>query len=173
MANRIALLTAGICMAVVPAGCSSDDSSDAEPTYLFTLETPTSEVVDGDDGTERLVIPTDEVVTWFTDRPVRLAGHMTLQQFVDDWEQMGFVADPPNAALEVVHDGTEKTMIVELGLPEADGDQLAFPITDIPSDGNGDAAQHAGRSATHQVTVGSMGFTGLFIDSVQCSCINL
>lgn len=150
---------------IVLIGCSSSPSADGPaPVYLFTVESAASSIT-GETDALRLELPVDEVVTWFTDRPVRTAGDMTMRQLIDDWTADGFVEDPPNAALDVDAGGVSKTFVVELGVPTVEGDTVLFPLTDIPADGDAPVT-HAGRTATHPITEGEMGRTGLFIDSV-------
>jgi hypothetical protein len=64
------------------------------------------------------------LVTWFTDRPVRDAGHMSMSQFVGLWGVAGedsFESDPPNVAIEL----GQKTLIATMTDPriesQADG----------------------------------------------------
>lgn len=66
----------------------------------------------------------DDDVTWFADRPVRRAGALSLREVVRDWKKFGFVADPPNAAIEL-DDGAPKAdvMTVELGRPRLSADR--------------------------------------------------
>ena len=66
----------------------------------------------------------DRDVTWFADRPVRRAGSLSLREVVRDWKKFGFVADPPNAAIEL-DDGAPKAdvMTVELGRPRLSADR--------------------------------------------------
>ncbi len=58
------------------------------------------------------------VVTSFTDRPARAAGSESLAGFVSRWRARGFVADPPNAALELPGAPSGRdVVIVELTRP--------------------------------------------------------
>jgi hypothetical protein len=66
----------------------------------------------------------NHLVTWFTDRPVRDAGHMSMRQFVGLWGVAGedsFESDPPNVAIEL----GQKTLIATMTDPriesQADG----------------------------------------------------
>ena len=45
-------------------------------------------------------------VIFFSDRPQRVAGHVTLPRFLDAWDEgkESFAEDPPNAALSIVSD---------------------------------------------------------------------
>jgi hypothetical protein len=55
---------------------------------------------------------------WFSDRPVRQAGHIPTSGFVGSWAGFGFAEDPPNAALTVLDAAAhEDTVVVTLGTP--------------------------------------------------------
>ncbi|MBJ7332101.1 MAG: hypothetical protein JHC95_19540 [Solirubrobacteraceae bacterium] len=107
--------------------------------FVFLLAAPATAsasgrllVLDGNSGTltprggdrfDLEIHGIDNDVTWFADRPIRRAGSLTLRQVVRDWKKMGFVTDPPNAAIELL-DGKAKadTLIVELGRPRLDAE---------------------------------------------------
>ncbi|MFT5729550.1 MAG: hypothetical protein ACI8PB_003721 [Desulforhopalus sp.] len=73
---------------------------------------------------------------FFTDRPERIAGHMTTKDFVDEWSEGGnsFKADPPNAALSVF--GKDEIVDIEVTLmnPQYEGDDLVYDIAIIEED---------------------------------------
>lgn len=72
-------------------------------------------------------------VVFFTDRPARNAGQLSIQEFVAGWTTNGFAADPPNADLQVGV-GTQATGYpVELHDPvyDASDDTLTFRITSL------------------------------------------
>ena len=57
-------------------------------------------------------------VVWFQDRPGRQSGHIPSPDFVRAWAGFGFVEDPPNAALTLLHAGDRQdTVVMELGRP--------------------------------------------------------
>ncbi len=47
----------------------------------------------------------DRDVVWFTDRPVRKSGRMTIDAFLGSWDDPQFREDPPNAAITAVDGG--------------------------------------------------------------------
>ena len=53
---------------------------------------------------------------YFSDRPERVVGHMTNQQFVEGWSlgENSFASDPPNAVLSYVDPGTTVRRTVSL-----------------------------------------------------------
>ncbi len=73
---------------------------------------------------------------FFTDRPERIAGHMTTKDFVDEWSQgdNSFKADPPNAALSIF--GKDEIVDIEVTLmnPQFKGDDLIYDIAILEED---------------------------------------
>lgn len=57
-------------------------------------------------------------VVWFSDRPARQSGHISVREFNRSWAGFGFVEDPPNAALTLLRAGdSQDTVVMELGRP--------------------------------------------------------
>ena len=75
---------------------------------------------------------------FFTDRPERIAGHMTTKDFVDEWDEGGnsFAADPPNAALSIF--GQDEIVDIEVTLmnPRFMGADLIYDIAVLEEDVN-------------------------------------
>lgn len=122
------------------------DDSQAQ-NYLF--------VMSGKEGKlegEKLVIKNINRVVYFSDRPQRKAGHISLQQFVDNWDkgEMSFASVSPNAALSYVKDDRHVNKIIELSSPVIDGDNITF------------TAKYSGRPKENV----SFGHVSLFIDNV-------
>ena len=73
---------------------------------------------------------------FFTDRPERIAGHMTTKDFVDEWGKgdNSFKADPPNAALSIF--GKDEIVDIEVTLmnPRFEGDDLVYDIAILQED---------------------------------------
>ncbi|MGZ4708244.1 MAG: hypothetical protein ACXWBN_05835 [Acidimicrobiales bacterium] len=68
---------------------------------------------------------------YFSDRPERVVGHVTTEQFVDDWSlgPNSFESDPPNAVLTFPEaDGTLDDVVVELSSPHLSNDTLSYTI---------------------------------------------
>jgi hypothetical protein len=55
-------------------------------------------------------------VIYFCDRPVRLAGHLSLEEFLASWTKGRdtFTEDPPNAVLSVTDGDKFMDVVVEL-----------------------------------------------------------
>ena len=73
-------------------------------------------------------------VLFFSDRPERIAGHMTNERYLKLWREDGkdsFLADPPNATVSVFADETETNLVVTLRNPQFTGDDLSYDISVI------------------------------------------
>ena len=86
-----------------------DDSKNTG--YLFVLSA-TSGSLQGD----TLTLNGVPNVVYFSDRPARRAGHMSLTNFVELWDKGvdSFKADPPNATLSVMKKDGAENVVVEL-----------------------------------------------------------
>ena len=69
---------------------------------------------------------------YFSDRPERVVGHMTTEQFVEQWTEgpNSFFEDPPNAVLSYVGAGedTPSDAVVVLRDPVVSGSSLSYSI---------------------------------------------
>ena len=85
-----------------------DDSKNTG--YLFVIS-GTSGSLDGD----TLTLNGVPNVIYFSDRPARIAGHMSVSKFVEMWDRWNnsFKEDPPNAVLSILgENGTENIVVV-------------------------------------------------------------
>lgn len=106
----------------------SGPSADAVGTYLFVQTAESGTLQEEGGGGYSLVLEgAAPLQTYFTDRPARDAGTMTVDEAIDLlWDSE---ADPPNAALQTtLGDGTAVTLAVELTDPvyDADAETLSF-----------------------------------------------
>ena len=71
-----------------------------------------------------------DLVLYFSERPNRLSGHMTLKRFLKLWEdgKDDFSKNPPNAVLSILSDSTCKNVVLELLQPEIQDNVLCYPI---------------------------------------------
>jgi len=101
-----------------------DDSK--EPSYLFVLSA-TSGSLKGD----TLTLNGVPNVLYFSDRPDRVAGHLSLEKFVEMWDKGddSFKADPPNATLSVLKKDGAKNVVVELMNVKQKSDSVVFKIS--------------------------------------------
>ena len=73
-------------------------------------------------------------VLFFTDRPERIAGHMTNERYLKLWTEDGkdsFLADPPNATVSVFDDDKGADLVVTLSAPKFNGGDLTYDISVI------------------------------------------
>jgi hypothetical protein len=73
---------------------------------------------------------------FFSDRPVRIAGHFhTKDEFVPLWDEGkdSFLKDPPNATVSIYEKGKEQLLdvVVKLSKPRLEGEDLTYDITVI------------------------------------------
>jgi hypothetical protein len=148
-----------VCVGKLGAGRS-------ETSLLFSVIAP-SLTISTEGDAHRVSMPVDSPVAWFTDRPERVAGSFDMNAFVSIWDAEGFNVDPPNAALAVTVNGEQHQHVVELSDPKVEGAMVSFHSVDVGDDESTDPV--AGRSATHDVAVGTFGPSELFIDSASTS----
>lgn len=109
------------------------------PSYLFVLNGTSGSASDG--GLRLEGVPS---VVFFSDRPERIAGHMSLADFEAAWDAHAdsLAADPPNAAISIL--GDEEDVVVEITGLDVEGDtvDLAIVVLDgaLPDGGIGAAA---------------------------------
>ena len=75
---------------------SDDIEKQLEDIEALFVQTAREMTTDGDKVTFHGLSP---ATLFFSDRPQRVVGHLTTQQFVDEWGkgENSFAADPPNA----------------------------------------------------------------------------
>ena len=72
---------------------------------------------------------------FFSDRPVRIAGHYRTEEYLQFWKNGpdSFLKDPPNATLSVFEKGKEELadVVVTLRNPRVSGNDLSYDVTVI------------------------------------------
>jgi hypothetical protein len=73
------------------------------------------------------------VVTFFSDRPERVAGHVLLPGFIDIWGEGAdsFKTDPPNTSLSIFDGKKVQSVIVELSDPRLEKDRLSYTVVRV------------------------------------------
>jgi len=90
-----------------------------------------AEDIKADDKTLRLVNVSPQTI-YFTDRPVRSAGHITMPTYLKEWTAAAgadnFSKDPPNATLSVYEPGKDSNTltVVEISQPVVEGRDLIY-----------------------------------------------
>ncbi len=66
----------------------------------------------------------------FSDRPERIAGHMTTARFVPFWSEgsQSFLLDPPNATLSFLEDRAMEDVVLVLQDPKLEGEDLSYQV---------------------------------------------
>jgi hypothetical protein len=126
------------CIAMLPGiGLAKGTPAVKQRVELLFVQNSRGVAIDKDKGTLTLkgVSPT---TLWFSDRPIRMAGHYNMKEYLATWEEGKdtFRADPPNATLSVFEEGQEDLIdvVVKLQNPRVQGDDLIYDITLIDID---------------------------------------
>jgi hypothetical protein len=85
------------------------------------------------DGAELTLTGISPTTLYFSDRPQRVVGHMTTDQFVGLWSDEGensFAVDPPNAVLSFVDAGGDRPdeCVVILRNPQSEDESVTYDI---------------------------------------------
>lgn len=125
MLSSLALASAG-----VVAGSKMAFAEDEKPQFMF-VQMAEALKVDAAAGTVRLV-NTSPHVLYFTDRPERIAGHIKISAYLEEWTSKAgadnFGKDPPNAALSVYEDGQSNNTlaVIEILNPRPEGRDMVY-----------------------------------------------
>lgn len=119
---------------IVSAKTVIDDSENQ--TYLFTLAGKSGTFADN-----VLTLNDAPLVIYFADRPVRKAGHLTLEQFANLWDsgENAFEKDPPSGQLSISEESDKDESgighaVVILEKPKVKGDSISFKVSIIDGD---------------------------------------
>ena len=131
--NNLNKLIAFICALVIfgPALVKADEQKQAGQSKIQLMFVQTADDFKADDNTLRLINMGQQTL-YFSDRPVRIAGHLTMPAYMDEWKAgkgpNNFSANPPNATLSVYEAGrNENTLaVVEISHPVIDGKDLVY-----------------------------------------------
>lgn len=123
---NIALLT----VAAMPLSGLLTAAVAADPKVQLMF-VQSSESLRADDKTLRLVNVSPQTI-YFTDRPVRMAGHITMPAYLKEWTAAAgpdnFSKDPPNATLSVYEPGNAANTltVVEISHPVVEGKDIVY-----------------------------------------------
>jgi hypothetical protein len=104
-------------------------AEDTNKVQLMFVQTADS--LKADDKTLRLVNVGQQTL-YFSDRSVRIAGHLTMPAYLDEWQAGAgpdnFASDPPNATLSVYEPGRHANTltVVEISHPVLEGNDLIY-----------------------------------------------
>jgi len=104
-----------------------DSTSRSKTGYLFVLSA-ISGTLDGN----TLTLNSVPNVIYFSDRPYRVAGHISVDSFVEKWNKGAdsFKTDPPNATLSILTKDGQQTAVVELKSIKQKNGVLYFKIAE-------------------------------------------
>jgi hypothetical protein len=108
-------LAGALTLSVTPIG-RADEKKKTDESKIQLMFVQTAEDLKADSNTLRLVNVAQQTL-YFSDRPVRVAGHLTMPAYMDEWKARegpdNFSSDPPNATLSVYESGRhENTLAV-------------------------------------------------------------
>ena len=125
-------------------------------SFLFVLRADTGVVTKTDESYTLTLQGMDDKVLFFSDRPVRTAGCITMTQFMSDWAKgnNSFKANPPNAAivhaaLKTNDEGIAQAIPVELTNPVLTTNGWSFKLKDLQG----------------KISIGSYNRVSVFVDS--------
>ena len=124
------MLSMGGCSTTSNTSETSRASSASKAEYMF-VQSAEDVRVDPANQTIRLVKVNPQIV-YFTDRPVRLAGHIPMSDYLKEWTaeagKDSFKADPPNATLSTYEPGqADNTLaVVKITDPVVEGADLIY-----------------------------------------------
>jgi len=106
-----------------------DVSHVMEADEIEALFVQTAHGMSYEDG--RLTLESTAPTTlFFSDRPDRVTGHISTEEFVDSWDKGpdSFESNPPNAVLSVFHPDMVSDVVVELLNPELSGHEMSYEV---------------------------------------------
>ena len=112
--------------------------STQKASFLFVLRAHHGVITKTSGGYTLTLKGMDDKVLYFSDRPVRKAGFMTMTRFMGNWAKGkdSFKANPPNAAivhaaLKTNEKGFAQALPVELSKPVRTADGWTFHLKDL------------------------------------------
>ena len=109
----------------------AEEKKKADEAKVQLMFVQTADDLKADGNTLRLVNVGQQAL-YFSDRPVRIAGHLTMPAYLDEWKAGegpdNFSSDPPNATISVYEPGNhENTLaVVKISHPVVDGKDLVY-----------------------------------------------
>ena len=129
--RQVFILGAVILSMVACATTSTSSSPSSDKAQLMFVQIADDVKVDPATSTFRLVKVNPQTL-YFSDRPVRIAGHMNLPAYLKEWTSKAgkdnFGANPPNAVLSVYEPGQPDNTLaaVKITNPVVDGTDLIY-----------------------------------------------
>jgi len=125
--KRILLLILILIASITSA--QAEQTKNAEQSVMFMF-VQTAHNVSFNNGTLTLkgVAPT---TLFFADRPKREVGHMTMKDFLKDWNEGkdNFATDPPNAVLSIFDKDKITDVVIVLSKPRLKDQNLSYDVS--------------------------------------------
>ena len=98
-----------------------------EVEYLFVQGAASGTLADG----VLTMAQVNPSTVYFSDRPERLAGHLTTEEFVANWGEGddSFASNPPNATLSILTGPEPQEIVVTLTNPRLDNGDLIYNVS--------------------------------------------
>ena len=131
MTTRRNFLAAAAMMAAAAPLTAGLPFARAEKDKVQLMFVQTAEDLKADDKSFRLVNVNQQTL-YFSDRPKRIAGHLTMPAYLDEWKAGegpdNFASDPPNATISVYEPGRRENIlaVVKISHPVVDGKDLVY-----------------------------------------------
>ena len=112
------------------------EKASATPThaieYLFVLTGESATLADG----VLRIGDVNPATLYFSDRPDRVAGHLTTEEFIADWGEGedSFASNPPNATLSILTGPEPQEVVVVLSEPRFDEGDLVYSVSVLEGD---------------------------------------
>jgi hypothetical protein len=123
-------LSGALILSPLPMG-RAEEKKKTDENKIQLMFVQTAEDFKADSKTLRLVNVGQQTL-YFSDRPVRVAGHLTMPAYMDEWKAGAgpddFASDPPNATLSVYEPGSQenKLVVVEISHPVIEGKDMIY-----------------------------------------------
>jgi hypothetical protein len=128
--HKLIALTGALILSGLPLA-RADENKKADQQKIQLMFVQTAEDLKADGNTLRL-INVGQQTLYFSDRPVRNAGHLTMPAYMDEWKAGegpdNFGSNPPNATVSVYEPGrNDNTLcVVEISHPIIEGKDLVY-----------------------------------------------
>jgi hypothetical protein len=132
----LAASTLGLAAALFAPAALAVEAPAAAPTMAQLLFVQNAAGVEIGAGGKTLTLKNFSPTTlFFSDRPVRIAGHYRTDEYLQFWKAGpdSFLKDPPNATLSVFQKGKDELsdVVVTLRNPRVSGNDITYDITVI------------------------------------------
>lgn len=118
-----------------PGMAAAQDQPDLDEVQLLFVQNARDVVLNNGRLT---LVGVNPITIFFSDRPKRIAGHMSTEDFVLDWQEgtgkESFNTEPPNAALSVFGQDEIVDVVVALKNPRLAGHALVYDIDVLQED---------------------------------------